>query len=186
VTEGIISAKDRTLFEARLDGLLQTDAAINRGNSGGPLANAAGQVIGINTAVIRGGGSEAEGIGLAIAVDTAKPIIEQLRKGGLTADQRAFLGVNSQDLTPDVKANIDTPVNAGAVVAEVVPGSAADVAGLERYDVLVKVDGKDVQGAVNVGSIIRSKRPGERIEIEFYRGAERRTTTAVLGVRPPP
>ena len=82
VTEGIISAKDRTLTEAGLDGLIQTDAAINRGNSGGPLVNAAGEVIGINTAVIRGGGSAAEGIGLAIAIDTAKPIIEALRAGG--------------------------------------------------------------------------------------------------------
>ena len=184
VTEGIISAKDRTLAEAGLDGLIQTDAAINQGNSGGPLVNAAGEVIGINTAVIRGGMSEAEGIGLAIAIDTAKPIIEALRKGGIPAADRAFLGVSSQDLTPEVRDNIETPANAGAVVAEVVPGSAADAAGLRRLDVIVKIDGRDVQSAVNVGSTIRTKKPGDTVTIELYRGQEKRTVTATLGVRP--
>ncbi len=184
VTEGIISAKDRTLREVGLDGLIQTDAAINRGNSGGPLVNARGEVIGINTAVIRGGGSEAEGIGLAIAIDTAKPIIDALRKGGVAASERPFLGVSSQDLTPEIKANIETSATSGAVVAEVVPGSAADAAGLKRLDVIVKIDGKDVQGAVNVGSAIRAKKPGDTVEIEYLRGDERRTTTATLGTRP--
>jgi S1-C subfamily serine protease len=184
VTEGIISAKDRTLAEAGLDGLIQTDAAINRGNSGGPLVNAAGEVIGINTAVIRGGGSEAEGIGLAIAIDTAKPIIESIRKGGTAADEKAFLGVSSQDLTPEIRQNIESPADSGAVIAEVVPGSAADTAGLKRLDVIVKIDGRDVQGAVNVGSTIRTKKPGDTVEIEYYRGNEKRTTTATLGRRP--
>jgi putative serine protease PepD len=184
VTEGIISAKDRTLAEAGLDGLIQTDAAINHGNSGGPLVNAAGEVIGINTAVIRGGNTDAEGIGLAIAIDTAKPIIESLRKGGTSAQEKAFLGISSQDLTPEIRQNIDTPAESGAVVAEVVAGSAADVAGLKRLDVIVKIDGRDVQGAVNVGSTIRTKKPGETVEIEYYRGNEKRTATATLGQRP--
>ena len=184
VTEGIISAKDRTLREEALDGLIQTDAAINPGNSGGPLVNAVGEVIGINTAVIRGGGSSAEGIGLAIAIDTAKPIIEALRKGGVPADERPFLGVSSQDLTPEIRQNIDSPASAGAVIAEVVAGSAADAAGLKRLDVIVKIDGRDVQGAVNVGSTIRTHKPGDTVEIEYYRGDEKRTTTATLGRRP--
>jgi S1-C subfamily serine protease len=184
VTEGIISAKDRTLAEAGLDGLIQTDAAINHGNSGGPLVNAAGEVIGINTAVIRGGGTDAEGIGLAIAIDTAKPIIEQLRKGGTAADEKPFLGVSSQDLTPEIRQNIDSPADSGAVIAEVVAGSAADAAGLKRLDVIVKIDGRDVQGAVNVGSAVRAKKPGDTVEIEYYRGDEKRTTTATLGRRP--
>jgi serine protease Do len=184
VTEGIISAKDRTLPEAGLDGLIQTDAAINHGNSGGPLVNAAGDVIGINTAVIRGGGSEAEGIGLAIAIDTAKPLLDALRNGGIPDTDRAFLGVSSQDLTPEVRDNISTPAASGAVIAEVVPGSAADDAGLRRLDVIVKIDGRDVQGAVNVGSTIRTKKPGDTVVIEYYRGDERRRTTATLGTRP--
>ncbi|HVF32435.1 MAG TPA: trypsin-like peptidase domain-containing protein [Acidimicrobiales bacterium] len=184
VTEGIISAKDRTLAEAGLDGLIQTDAAINRGNSGGPLVNAAGEVIGINTAVIRGGGSAAEGIGLAIAIDTAKPIIEALRAGGVPARDRAFLGVSSQDLTPEIRDNIGSPARAGAVVAEVVEGSAAAEAGLQRLDVIVAIDGRDVQAAVNVGSAVRAKKPGDTVEIEYFRGDEKRTTTATLGTRP--
>lgn len=183
VTEGIISAKDRTLEE--LDNLIQTDAAINHGNSGGPLVNAAGQVIGINTAVIRGGGSDAEGIGLAIAVDTAKPIIEQLRKGGLPADQRAFLGVSTTDLSQDIKDNIQTGASTGAVVAEVVAGSAASDAGLRRLDVITKIDGKEIHGAANVGSIVRGKKPGDSIEVEYYRGKDKKTATITLGTKPP-
>jgi S1-C subfamily serine protease len=184
VTTGIISAKDRTLTGAGLDGLIQTDAAINSGNSGGPLVNAAGEVIGINTAVIRGGQSDAEGIGLAIAIDTAKPILQSLRDGGTPAGQRAFLGVSSTDLTPQVRENIDTPATAGAVVYEVVPGSAAEDAGLQRLDVIVKIDGHDVQGAVNVGTRIRDKKPGDKVTIEYFRGDERRTATATIGSRP--
>lgn len=184
VTTGIISAVNRSPRGFELGGLIQTDAAINRGNSGGPLVNAAGEVIGINTAVIRGGGSEAEGIGLAIAIDTAKPIIDALRNGGIPATERPFLGVSSQDLTPEIRENIKSPADAGAVVAEVVPGSAADDAGLRRLDVIVRIDGRDVQGAVNVGSSIRTKKPGDSVEIEYYRGDEKLTTTATLGTRP--
>lgn len=182
VTQGIISAKDRTL--SFLDGLIQTDAPINQGNSGGPLVNAAGQVIGINTAVLRGGATNAEGIGLAIAVDTAKPIIEELRRGGVPASQRAFLGVESQDLTPEDREQGRTGASAGAVISGVLPGSAADAAGLRRRDVIVKIDGRDVRAAANVASIIRTKKPGDVVEIEYFRGESRLTTRATLGTRP--
>jgi S1-C subfamily serine protease len=185
VTEGIVSAKDRALPEAGLDNLIQTDAAINHGNSGGPLVNARGQVIGINTAVLRGNGSDAEGIGLAIAVDTAKPIIDQLRhaNGGRTTPpaNRAFLGVSTADLDAATRDNLNTPASDGAVVVEVVPGSAADKAGLQRLDVITKIDGKDVRSSVNVGTIVRAMQPGDTIKIEFFRGSERRTATATLG-----
>jgi S1-C subfamily serine protease len=185
VTEGIISAKDRALPEAGLDNLIQTDAAINHGNSGGPLVNARGQVIGINTAVLRGNGSDAEGIGLAIAVDTAKPILEQLRRanGGRTTPSanRAFLGVSTADLDATTRDNLNTPATDGAVVVEVVPGSAADRAGLQRLDVIVKINGKDVRSSVNVGTIVRGLQPGDTITIEVFRGSERRTVTATLG-----
>jgi S1-C subfamily serine protease len=102
----------------------------------------------------------------------------------VAATDRAFLGVSSQDLTPEIRDNIQTPAASGAVIAEVVPGSAADAAGLRRLDVIVKIDGKDVQGAVNVGSAIRAKKPGDTVVIEYYRGDERRRTTATLGTRP--
>ena len=179
VTEGIVSAKDRTVEQ--LDGLIQTDAAINPGNSGGPLVNAAGQVIGVNTAVIRG---PAEGIGFAIAIDNAKPIIEQLRKGGPPPASTAFLGVSSQTLNADIAATLDVPVDAGAVLAEVVPGSGAEEAGLRRGDVIVEIDGRPVLSAATISTIMRAKQPGDTVEITYYRGERRQTTKATLGTRP--
>jgi S1-C subfamily serine protease len=179
VTEGIVSAKDRTVDQ--LDGLIQTDAAINPGNSGGPLVNAAGQVIGVNTAVIRG---PAEGIGFAIAIDNAKPIIEQLRKGGPPPAATAFLGISSQTLDAEIAANLDVPADAGAVIAEVVPGSAAEQAGLRRGDVIVELDGRPVRSAAAIGTILRSKQPGDTVTITYYRGDRRHTARATLGTRP--
>jgi len=179
VTEGIVSAKDRTVEQ--LDGLIQTDAAINPGNSGGPLVNAAGQVIGVNTAVIRG---PAEGIGFAIAIDNAKPIIEQLRKGGPPPAATAFLGISSQTLDADIAATLDVPVEAGAIVAEVVPGAAAEQAGLRRGDVIVEIDGRPVRSSATISTIMRSKQPGDTVTITYYRGDRRLTTKATLGTRP--
>ena len=178
VTTGIISAKDRSL--EGLDGLIQTDTAINQGNSGGPLVNAAGQVIGVNTAVIRGG---AEGIGFSIAIDNAKPVIDDIRTGK-PQTSGGFLGISSQTVTPDIAANLDVPVESGAVVVEVVPDSGAEEAGLQRGDVIVEIDGREVSTAATVGAIVRDKEPGDQVEIVFYRGDERMTTTATLGSRP--
>jgi len=177
VTTGIISAKDRSL--EGLDGLIQTDAAINQGNSGGPLVNAAGQVIGVNTAVIRGG---AEGIGFSIAIDNAKPVIQDIRTGRPLGG--GFLGVSTQSVTSVIAENLGVPVETGAVVVEVVPGTAAAEAGLERGDVIVEIDGEAVTSAENVGSIVRRKEPGDEVGIVFYRGDERKTATAALGSRP--
>ncbi len=185
VTEGIISAKDRTIDT--YDNLIQTDAPINEGNSGGPLVDAHGQVIGINTLVIRGTGTSrgvAEGLGFAIAVDTAVPIIDQLRKGGPKADG-AFLGVSSQTLTPDIKDSVDTGASDGAIVADVVDGSAAADAGLRRYDVIVEIDGQKVKTSSDVSRIIRSKNPGDKVTITYFRGQDQRTAEATLGTRPP-
>jgi S1-C subfamily serine protease len=178
VTTGIISAKDRSL--EGLDGLIQTDTAINQGNSGGPLVNAAGQVIGVNTAVIRGG---AEGIGFSIAIDNAKPVIEGIRSGE-PQTAGGFLGISSQTLTPDIAANLDVPVESGAVIVEVVPDSGAEAAGLERGDVIVEIDGREVTAASTVGAIVREKEAGDEVEIVYYRGGERMTATATLSSRP--
>jgi S1-C subfamily serine protease len=181
VTQGIVSAKDRSIEQ--LDGLIQTDAAINPGNSGGPLVNAAGEVVGINTAVLRGGPSPAEGIGLAIAVDTAKPVIELLRKGSDSASSLAFLGVESQTLTPDLAERLGSGTDRGAVIANVVPGSPAAEAGLRRLDVVVAIDGKEIRTATDLVTVIRGHRPGDRVEIIYFRGEQRRSTTAVLASR---
>ena len=174
-----MSAKDRSIEQ--LDGLIQTDAAINPGNSGGPLVNAAGEVVGINTAVLRG--NSAEGIGLAIAVDTAKPIIDKLRKGGDNPSSTAFLGVDSQTLTPEIKENIGTGASRGAVIASVLDGSPAGSAGLRRFDVVVSVGGKEIRTATDLVTTVREHKPGDTVEIVYFRGEERRTTKATLQSR---
>ena len=183
VTTGIISAKDRTLDQ--LDGLIQTDAAINPGNSGGPLVDATAQVIGINTAVLRGSssGGGAEGIGFAIASNTAKPIIEELRKagGGPIRTSGAFLGVGTVTVTPEIAARLDLGADRGAIVQSITSGSAADRAGLLVNDVIVGIGGESVASVADVGRIIRSKKPGDRVKIDFVRDKKNQSVEAELG-----
>ncbi len=183
VTTGIISAKGRTL--GNLDGLLQTDAAINRGNSGGPLVDGNGQVIGINTAVLRdpSGNGGAEGIGFAIAANTIKPIVEELRKanGGPIRTSGAFLGVGTVTLTPDIAARLSLSVDRGAVVQTVEPGSGADRAGVLVNDVIVAFDGAPVASVADVSRIIRSKKPGDKLKIDIVREGKRQSLQAELG-----
>jgi S1-C subfamily serine protease len=185
VTTGIISAKGRTLEQ--LDGLLQTDAAINPGNSGGPLVDAKAEVIGINTAVIRGSASQggAEGIGFAIASNTAKPIIEELRKanGGPIRTSGAFLGVGTVTITPDIATRLDLGVDRGAIVQSITPGSAADRAGLLVNDVIVGIGGDSVATVADVGRIIRARKPGDKVKIEFFRDKKQQSADAELGQR---
>ena len=183
VTTGIISAKGRTL--GTLDGLLQTDAAINRGNSGGPLVDSNAQVIGINTAVLRdpSGSGGAEGIGFAIAANTIKPIVEELRKanGGPIRTSGAFLGVGTVTLTPDIAARLSLNVDRGAIVQSVEPGSGADRAGVLANDVIVAFDGAPVASVADVSRIIRSKKPGDRLRIDIVRDGRKQTLEAELG-----
>ena len=185
VTRGIVSAKDRDLNAegVSLEGLIQTDAAINPGNSGGPLVNAAGQVVGMNTAIV----ADAQNLGFSIAIDVARPIIEDLKagEGEVTPDQ-AFLGVSSTDvseLTDDVRANFDIEVDEGAFVTEVVPDSAADEAGIEAGDVIVAIDGDEVTESSQVRESILDKEPGDTVEITIVREGEEQTVEATLGQR---
>ena len=166
VTRGIVSALDRAL--ARLTGLIQTDAAINPGNSGGPLVNAAGQVVGINTAVA-GRGS---GIGFAIPIDRARTVVEALRRG--TTAPVTFLGVTTRDAADGGQ---------GAVVVSVESGSPAAVAGLQAGDVITAVDGRPVAGAAELGGQVRDHEPGDRVEVTYRRGDTERTATVTLGTR---
>jgi len=183
VTTGIISAKGRTL--GTLDGLLQTDAAINRGNSGGPLVDGNGQVIGINTAVLRdpGGSGGAEGIGFAIAANTIKPIVEELRKagGGPIRTSGAFLGVGTVTVTPDIATRLSLTIDRGAIVQSVEPGSAADRAGMLVNDVIVAFDGTPVTSVADVSRIIRSKKPGDKLKVDIVRDGKKQTIQAELG-----
>lgn len=185
VTQGIISAKDRTIPVPgnRLEHLIQTDAAINPGNSGGPLLNAAGQVIGINTAII----SDAQNIGFAIAIDEIKPLIDQIRSGqGTVTPDSAFLGVSTEalsDVNPDVARQYGVTGTDGAFVTDVVTGSAADDAGLQPGDVIMKIDDTTITGPPDVGAVVRAKKAGDQITITYRRDGQSRTTTATLKTR---
>jgi S1-C subfamily serine protease len=185
VTRGIVSAKDRDL-EAEgvsLQGLIQTDAAINPGNSGGPMVNAAGQVVGMNTAIV----ADAQNLGFSIAIDRAKPIIEDLEQGrGTVTPDQAFLGVSSTDvdgLADAVRERFNVDGDSGAFVSEIVPGSAADDGGLEVGDVIVEIDGKAVATSSDVRDQVVAHEPGDTISVGIRRDGEEREIEVTLGRR---
>ena len=158
-----------------MTGLIQTDASISSGNSGGPLVDATGKVIGINSAVAAsGGGTAAENIGFAIAIDNARPVLDRLRNHTAAAPA-GYLGVTSQD--PDDGSR-------GAVVRSVESGSAAAKAGLKVGDLITAIDGKAIDGAAALGAAIRAHTPGAPVKITFVRGTAQHNVTADLGTRP--
>jgi putative serine protease PepD len=172
VTRGIISAKDRSVPEAEtgatIYGALQTDAAINPGNSGGPLVNADGEVIGINTAIANP--SQAQNVGFAISIDTAKSIIDDLRLGREV--RAAFLGVATQETDDGVR------------VMQVTEGSAAADAGVERGDVIIAVGETAIETPEDLGAAVRRLEPGDEVRILIERDGSQETLTAELGTRP--
>jgi S1-C subfamily serine protease len=183
VTRGIISAKGRTVDtdqSTSLFNMLQTDAAINPGNSGGPLLNSRGEVVGINTAIANP--SQAQNVGFAIAIDSARPIIDQLREGSDV--KLAYLGVQTRTVTPATAKQGSLTTQTGAIVIKVEPGSAAADAGLKRSDVIVAVDGMQVRRADDVGSAIRGHRPGDTVKLTIERAGEREVLTVRLGSVP--
>jgi S1-C subfamily serine protease len=188
VTEGIVSALGRALDDGNghtLENLIQTDAAINPGNSGGPLVNADGAVVGINTAVIQSAGNEpAQNIGFAIAINTIKPLLAELRRGATGAENQGYLGVQSQTLTPDIAQQFGLGTDRGAIVAQVVPGSPADQAGIRRGDVVVGFGGKRITTADELVGAVRARHPGDKVEITVTRGKDERKVTVTLGSRP--
>ncbi|MGE3834790.1 MAG: S1C family serine protease [Acidimicrobiia bacterium] len=173
VTRGIVSALDRTLDAGAqtMTGLLQTDASISSGNSGGPLVNAAGQVIGINTAVATSNGnSSAENVGFAIPVNAANPIVERLRSGG-SAGAKGYLGVRTSDPTDGSRGTLIVSVEADSPAAE---------AGLEAGDLVVSVGGRTVDGAAALAAAVRAHEPGDEVELIVFRDGEEIVLTAVL------
>nr|MDP9020148.1 trypsin-like peptidase domain-containing protein [Actinomycetota bacterium] len=185
VTTGIVSALDRAIDApggVSLESLIQTDAAINQGNSGGPLVNAFGQVIGVNTAIAGG----AENIGFALSIDAVKPLIDELRSGGGELRGGAFLGVATADLDdvfPEVLERLGIDRVDGAFLVQVQPGTAADEAGLEPGDVIVAIGEEPIERAGEVSAAIGRLAPGDEVEIRFLRDGEERTTTVTLGSR---
>ena len=180
VTTGIVSATDRSVPAANgmtLRDLVQTDAAINPGNSGGPLVDASGAVIGVNTAIAQG----AENIGFAIAIDAVRPLIEDIRGGAVP-----FLGVGTLDLDgidPDVREDLGVDRD-GALISEVEPGSGAEAAGLRARDLIVGIDGEEVDESSDVRAAVAAAEPGDSVEVRCVRDGEERTATATLGSRP--
>ncbi|WP_067171697.1 S1C family serine protease [Microtetraspora niveoalba] len=191
VTSGIVSALDRTLTEGgqeqqpqfpwgqeqqqpaqqvTIGGMIQTDAAINPGNSGGALVNAAGQVIGINTAIATSGSSSGNiGVGFAIPINTAKQVSEQLIKTGKAT--HAWLGVSVADATGEAS---------GAVVASITKGSPADKAGLKEADLITKIDDTIVGDAETLVGVIRRHQPGDKITLTYTRNGQPSTAAITL------
>ena len=189
VTRGIVSAKDREIQAEvqgqpiRLEGLIQTDAAINSGNSGGPLVDAAGRVVGVNTAVA---GGQAQNIGFAIAIDTIKPLIERLEEGEGEVVASAFLGVETvpvDALSDEVRESLELETDTGALVRNVVPNSAADDAGFRSGDVITKIDDTEIESPEDLGEAIAEHEPGDTVTVEWERRGRQETTEVELGSR---
>lgn len=179
VTRGIVSALNRTIVsgDGALDGLIQTDTAISSGNSGGPLVNTRGQVIGINTAVFQSSSEvAANNVGFSISVAEALPVIEELRaQANGQVRTEGYLGVSVLDRNDG---------GLGAMIAEVSPRSPADIAGMKVDDVVIEADGSPVDGQPALVAAIRDKSPGDTIKIDVLRDGERLTLSAKLVERP--
>ncbi len=193
VTSGIVSSLDRTI-QAQDPGctvckngtrtytnVIQTDAAINHGNSGGPLVNLAGQVVGINTA----GSENAENIGFAIAIDSAKETIQQAMSNPLAPSP--YLGVSTQTVTSAMAFQLNLPVNEGAYVLAVTSDGPAEAAGIHAGQVIVRLNGQDVTSADDLGTILDSLDPGQTVPVDVVApGGARKTVNVTLGTRPLP
>jgi len=182
VTAGIISALHRGITGAgAYDRYIQTDASINMGNSGGPMFDMAGNVIGINSALISPTGASV-GIGLAIPAEAAKPVIDSLRRG--QAPQRGYLGVGLQAVDEDIGASLGLPKDRGELVNSVVPGGAAARAGLQQGDVIVRVNGRNVSPDETVSFLIANTTVASRVPIDIIRDGRPQRLTATVAQRP--
>ncbi|MBO0763837.1 MAG: trypsin-like peptidase domain-containing protein [Hyphomicrobiaceae bacterium] len=178
VSVGIISAKQRDINTGPYDDFLQTDAAINRGNSGGPLFNMDGEVVGVNTAIISPSGGSI-GIGFAVPSDSAVVVLDQLRQFGET--RRGWLGVNVQTVTEDLAESYGVREGTGARVASVAPDGPAARAGILQDDVIVKFDGRDVTSMRGLPRLVSQTQIGKDVEIEVSRKGQRRTFKVTIG-----
>ena len=201
VTAGIVSAVQRRIEapnQLSIAHVIQTDAALNHGNSGGPLLDAQGDVIGVNAQIETGGVSQGNvGIGFAIPINTVKDVVAALIKHGKV--EHAFLGIEGKTLEPNIASLFHLPVMRGVLVASVRPHSGAAKAGLKAAtdevtvegeswpaggDVIVKADGRPVPTIERLADVIAAKKPGDKIDLEVIRGQKQTTLTVELGRQP--
>ena len=197
VTTGIISALQRQITAPNgftIGHVIQTDAPINPGNSGGPLLNADGQVIGINSQIATAGSRGSVGIGFAVPINTAKKVVPQLEQHGQIV--HAYLGVTTFPLNKDLSNAINLDIDRGALVQEVTPGGPASRAGLHAGkihtdegiilggDIIVEVDGERIAKPDDVAAAISDNKPGESVEVKYYRDNKLQTKRIKLGTRP--
>jgi 2-alkenal reductase len=195
VTSGVVSAVGRKLDDSSpgLTDLIQTDAAINHGNSGGPLVDPSGQVVGINTAVVRGagaspggifggGGDVAEGLGFAIPSKTVRTVVDQLITNGSVT--RPYLGVGYQSVNPRIASYYDLDAKEGALVTRVAPNSPARKAGLQQGDVVTAVDGQKVTDQQGLPELLNKHQVNDQVNLTISRDGKEQTLQVQLGQRP--
>jgi serine protease Do len=184
VTVGVVSATGRSIDSGQgyqIDGLIQTDAAINQGNSGGPLVNLAGQVIGINTLIIRNGnsGAIAEGLGFAIPSNTARAVAEQIMQKGYFS--RPYLGVRWQSISPDIADAYNLPVKWGAYVTNVTANSPAGKAGLQTDDIIVQIGDIPIDETHSYINVLFQYKPGDQVAVVVLRNGQKLNLQVTLG-----
>ncbi len=181
VTAGIVSAVHRNIGSGQYDRYIQTDASINQGNSGGPLFDLEGNVIGINTAIFSPTGGNV-GLGFSIPAELAKPVVDQLRATGTV--KRGYLGVAIQPLSTDIAAGLGLPKDKGEIVASVEPNGPAAKAGIKQGDVIVRINGSDVTYDNTLSYVVANTPIGSSVPIELVRDGQRRTISATIAQRP--
>ncbi len=177
VTAGIISARGRDISGSTYGDFLQIDAAVNRGNSGGPAFNLSGEVVGVNTAIFSPNGGNV-GIAFAIPAGTVKQIVDDLKDDGSVT--RGFLGVSIQDVSKDIADSVGLPTARGALVTQPADDAPASRAGIRSGDVIVEVDGDTIDNALDLSRTIASKAPGDTVEVVVWREGKRQSFDVVL------
>jgi 2-alkenal reductase len=187
VTVGVVSATGRSIDTGNgysIDNLIQTDAAINQGNSGGPLVNLAGEVIAINTLIVRssGSGTVAEGLGFAIPINTANTVAQQLIQNGSIT--HPYLGVSFQAVSPDIANAYNLPVQWGAYVTDVAASSPASQAGLQQGDIITSLGGVALDATHDYINVLYNFKPGDQVALIYNRDGKTIPVQVTLGTAP--
>lgn len=178
VTAGIISARQRDISAGPYDDFIQTDASINRGNSGGPMFNTKGEVIGINTAIFSPSGGSV-GIGFAVPSSLAKNVVEQLIKYGQT--KRGWLGVRIQEITPEIAESLGLPTTNGVLISDVTKDGPSEKAGIQTGDVIIAFDGQDITQMRQLPRLVAESEVGKEATLTVWRKGEKKTMKVGLG-----